>query len=144
MSEERRRSSDEDAYNQVAILAANAAEAAKQITILATSAAAQIGVVAAQAAESLTKLAEDTAKQVAELARNERERTPLLYPPEHKEFVQLLIDERQDRLVRRKKIQDYIAGAIILAALLAFVAWLGGAAITALVKATTVSTVITK
>ena len=140
MAEERRRSTDSDAYNQVAILAANAAEAAKQVAALAANAARDVGLVAEQAAKRLAQLAEDTAKRVAELATNEREQALLHYPPEHKAFVQLLIDEREDRMVRRKKIQDYIAGAVILAALLGFVAWLGSAAITSFVKVLAAST----
>ena len=132
--EERRRSSDDDAYNQVAILASQAAEAAKQVAALAANAAVQVGAVAASAAERLAQLAEDTARQVAELARSERDQVALHYPPEHKVFVQLLIDERDDRRGRRKKIQDYIAGAVILAALLGFVAWMGSAAIASFVK----------
>lgn len=134
----------DDAQEQVAVLAAAAADAAKAVAALAANAAVQVGVVAAHAAESLAKLAADTAKQVEELARTEHERTPLLYPPEHKAFVQILIDERQERSVRRKKILDYVAGILIVSMILGFIGWLGSAAITTLVKATTAVIAVVK
>ena len=56
------------------------------------------------------------------------------YPPEHKTFVQLLLDERADSLVRRKRIQDVIAGSLILSGLIAFISWVGHAALQELAK----------
>ena len=120
---ERRRSTDDDAQNQVAALAATAAEAARQVASLASETAAQVASLAAGAAAQVATLAATVAEHL---------RTDTTYPPEHKAFVQMLIEERAERLARNKRMQEKIAGSIILTGLLALLTWLGHAALQSL------------
>ena len=53
---------------------------------------------------------------------------PETHSEQHK-FIKALIDERADKLARRKKIEDIIAGSIVLTAILTAVGFLGAGAL---------------
>ena len=49
--------------------------------------------------------------------------------PDQHQFITMLMDERKDRLERRKAIQDKIAGSLILSMIVGLVALLGAGAL---------------
>lgn len=58
-----------------------------------------------------------------------------LHAPEHTvhhEFVQLLIEERTARKERMKRIQDWVAGSLLVSAILGAIVWIGHAGLEAL------------
>lgn len=58
-----------------------------------------------------------------------------LHSPEHiihHDFVRLLIEERTARKERMKRIQDWVAGSLLVSAILAAVVWLGHVSLDAL------------
>lgn len=58
-----------------------------------------------------------------------------LHSPEHiihHDFVRLLIEERTARKERMKRIQDWVAGSLLVSAILGAIVWLGHAGLEAL------------